>query len=286
MKKQDSAWKHELDDLIRAACGGFLFGIPLLYTMEVWWISSSVSPPLMLITIAVTWVVLFFLNRTEGFRKINRVSRLDAAKDSVEAIAIGIVCAALALVLLREITLQTQLSEALGKLIFESVPFALGATLANQFLSNNNNNSNPPKRNHHNRSPRLNDTLADVGATLIGALLIAFNIAPTDEIPMLVAAVSGPWLLAVVAASLLISYAIVFQARFANQLKRRQQIGIFQHPLSETVMCYLVSLAAAVAMLWFFQRLGPSDPWAMWLRQTLLLGLPATVGGAAGRLAI
>ncbi|MEQ8961449.1 MAG: DUF2391 family protein, partial [Coleofasciculus sp. C2-GNP5-27] len=32
--------------------------------------------------------------------------------------------------------------------------------------------------------------------------------------------------------------------------------------------------------------LSLSDPWFLWLRYTLLLGLPATIGGAAGRLAI
>jgi uncharacterized membrane protein len=51
-------------------------------------------------------------------------------------------------------------------------------------------------------------------------------------------------------------------------------------------MSYLVSLVAAVIMLWFFERLTLSDPWTMWLEQTLVLGLPATIGGAAGRLAL
>jgi len=39
-------------------------------------------------------------------------------------------------------------------------------------------------------------------------------------------------------------------------------------------------------MLWFFQKLTFSDPWTMWLDHTLLLSLPATIGGAAGRLPI
>ncbi|MGB3613311.1 MAG: DUF2391 family protein [Elainellaceae cyanobacterium] len=39
-------------------------------------------------------------------------------------------------------------------------------------------------------------------------------------------------------------------------------------------------------MLWFFHQLNFNDPWSLWLQYTLLLGLPASVGGAAGRLAI
>lgn len=85
---------------------------------------------------------------------------------------------------------------------------------------------------------------------------------------------------------MLISYCIVFEAGFTTQKKRHQQQGIFQRPMSETVASYLVSLLAAVLMLFFFNRLTFEDPWTLWLSYTLLLGLPASVGGAAGRIAI
>jgi putative integral membrane protein (TIGR02587 family) len=117
-------------------------------------------------------------------------------------------------------------------------------------------------------------------------MIIAFSIAPTDEIPMLAAATSEGWLIATIVVSLLISYGIVFEANFARRSQRQQQRGIFQRPLSETLMAYLVSLVAAALMLWSFQQLNLSDPLSMWLSYTLLLGLPATIGGAAGRLAI
>jgi putative integral membrane protein (TIGR02587 family) len=103
---------------------------------------------------------------------------------------------------------------------------------------------------------------------------------------MLAASTSGPWLLSLVFASLLISYAIVFAANFSNQKKRQQQEGIFQDPFSETAISYLVSLIAAASMLWFFDKITFSDPWQNWLSYTVILGLPATVGGAAGRLAV
>lgn len=288
VKKRDhNVWSSEFDDLVRGASGGFLFGIPLLYTMEVWWIGSTVGPPRLLMALLLTFTIVFMLNRTSGFRKLNNIRAIDAMMDSVEALALGILCTGITLVLLQEITLQTPTREMLGKLIYESVPFTLGVALANQFLSGNRegqpencSNSNEPDEG------RLNATLSDIGATLIGALIIAFNIAPTDEIPMLASAAAGPWLLAVMAASLVISYCIVFQAGFANQQRRRQQQGIFQRPLSETIASYLVSLLAAMAMLFFFDRINFDDPWQMWLSYTLLLGLPATIGGAAGRLAI
>jgi putative integral membrane protein (TIGR02587 family) len=203
-----------------------------------------------------------------------------------------LICAAAVLTLMRKITLDVSLGAALGKLIFEAMPFSIGVALANQFLRKSQDDDQDAASQQgasdddQGAQSQLNATLADIGATTIGSIIIAFNIAPTDEIPMLTAAVSPFWLLLLIAASLLISYGIVFAADFADQQQRRQQQGIFQQPLSETLMSYLVSLAAAALMLWFFQKLSVNDPWQMWLSYTLVLGLPATVGGAAGRLAI
>jgi putative integral membrane protein (TIGR02587 family) len=294
-KRQSSNLRsNQLDDIIRGASGGFLFGIPLLYTMEVWWIGSQISPPLMLAILATTLIVVFLLNRTEGFRK-NKSKRLgDTLIDSVETMAIGLVSATFILVLLGEIQIDTPLNESLGKLILEGVPFSLGVALAGAFLSGNrwsfSDDQDDGEKKDNQQKPEkkteLNATLADIGATLIGATIIAFNIAPTDEVPMLNAAASPPYLLAIIATSLIISYGIVFEAGFTTQKQRRQQQGIFQRPISETVFSYLVSLLASAFMLFFFHRLTLNDPWTLWLNYTLILGLPATIGGAAGRLAI
>ena len=208
--------------------------------------------------------------------------------DSIEAIAIGLVCSTVILILLREIILEVPLKAALSKAIYESVPFTLGVAVSNQFLSGKRNEeggSQKGKAKQQNKD-QLNATLADMSATLIGAVIIGFNISPTDEIDMLSKAVLSPWLLALMAASLLISYGIVFEAGFADQQKRQQQQGIFQRPLSETIASYLVSLIASSLMLYFFHQVSFDDPWSIWLSYFIILGLPATIGGAAGRLAL
>src|SRR3712207_5320246 len=111
--RRSSAWSTEFDDIIRGASGGFLFGIPLLYTMEVWWIGSYTKPPRLLVAIACSFIVVFLLTRTEGFRKTKDIRFIDAAMDSIEALALGIVCTVCILVLLQEITLSTPINEAL-----------------------------------------------------------------------------------------------------------------------------------------------------------------------------
>lgn len=286
-------WGREAVDLVRGVAGGMLFGIPLLYTMEVWWAGTYAHPTRMLAVLLTTFVVVLLLMRTTGFRETKDVRWIDAAMDAIEAVALGLVCVTGVLFLLREVTLETPTQEILGKIVYESTPFAIGAGVAYTVLrrgraagEDDRGGDNGEGGDDEGSDTGINATVADLGATAVGALFVAFNIAPTDEIPMLAAAMPPVWQVALIAASLLVSYGIVFGAGFANEEQRREQPGVLQHPLTETVVSYLVALLAAAAMLWFFQRFDLAAPWDMTLSHVIVLGLPAAVGGAAGRLAV
>jgi putative integral membrane protein (TIGR02587 family) len=276
-------WAHEADDLARGIGGGMLFGIPLVFTMEVWWLGGTTTPAHMLAALLVTFVPVALLIRSAGFRREQDVRAVDALMDAVEAVALGVVAAALLLLVLGEIGPGVPLSETLGKIVYEAVPFAIGVAVAKHVFGGSRDSED--RRGSRARTP-VQAALADVGATLVGALFVAFNIAPTDEIPMLASSATPLRLLAVVAMSLAASYVIVFVAGFGDQDGRRQQEGPFQHPLTETVAAYLVALLGTVAMLWFFQRLDEPLLSSATFTEVLLLGLPAAVGGAAGRLAV
>lgn len=286
-------WASEAVELVRGVAGGMLFGIPLLYTMEVWWAGTYAHPLRMVAVLLTTSLIVFLLMRTGGFRETKDVRWIDAAADTVEAVALGIVCVAGVLFLLREVTLETPLQEALGKVVYEATPFSIGVAVAYTVLRRGRAASDDDDRDGGDTDEEAEDadkgvnaTVADIGATAVGALFVGFNIAPTDEIPMIAAAMSPAWELALIVATLLISYGIVFQAGFSNEEQRHQQPGVLQHPLTETVASYLVALTVGAAMLWFFQRLDIAAPWEMTLSHVIVLGLPAAVGGAAGRLAV
>jgi len=262
-----------------------LFGIPLLFTLEVWGIGAAATPPTMALVLAVTFVPVSLLVHTGGFRRLMRVSVTAILREAVEALAVGIVSVAAVLVLLREITPQTPAADALGKIVYEAVPFAIGAAVACHVLARSPDQVDGDRTGAEGRGGGRG-TVADLGSTLVGAVFVAFNIAPTEEIPRLSAASSPPTLLAVVAASLLLSYGIVFVAGFGDQARRREQRGVLQHPVTETVVAYLVALVASAVMLLFFRSIQFGDPWPLVLDHVVLLGLPAAVGGGAGRLAI
>jgi putative integral membrane protein (TIGR02587 family) len=182
-------WQQELKKIVSGASGGFLFGIPLLYTMEVWFIGSYVQPPILLIIflliiLGITFIIIFLLNRIEGFRPQESATLSGAIAETIKTLAIGITCAALMLIILRHIDLQTPLIEALGKIIFEGVPFSLGVAFSRSLLTGESSldlaENNPNQSDTRSKSSIVwQDTLADFAATLIGALFIAFSIAPT-----------------------------------------------------------------------------------------------------------
>jgi putative integral membrane protein (TIGR02587 family) len=168
------------------------------------------------------------------------------------------------------------------------VPFSLGISIASGLLRGNKDDPNGDEQDDDGdgEKPATNSTLRDAGATVAGALFIAFSIAPTEEVPMLTANLSSLNIVILVFFSLLISYAITFEAGFADQQGRRTQQGVFQGPLSETIFSYLISLLIAAILMWLFRQLEFGDPLRVWLERTIVLGLPAAIGGSAGRLAV
>jgi len=61
------------------------------------------------------------------------------------------------------------------------------------------------------------------------------------------------------------------------------QQGPFQDPIGETELSYVVSLAIAFVALVLFDQLGAADPVHEMVTETIVLGFPATIGGAASR---
>jgi putative integral membrane protein (TIGR02587 family) len=110
-------WRREITDLVRAACGGMLVGVPLIYTMEVWSIGSVSTPGRLFAVLAVTFVGVFILNRTSGFRSTKDTNATDALLDTVDALALAVVCIVVLLFMFHDLTAATPLRQGLGKIV-------------------------------------------------------------------------------------------------------------------------------------------------------------------------
>ena len=285
---RDDPWRREAEDLLRALAGGFLIGIPLLYTMETWWIGETISPLRALLFLAVAYALNLGFVSWAGFRRREHGSHHPFG-DALEATALAIVAAAITLLLLHQIQADHPLGVVVGRLAVNAVPISLGVSIANHVLAAASR-TGPAEGEAPVATPEpdsgLRATLLDLGAAFAGALFVSLNIAPTEEVPMLATEVPTLSLPAIVLFSLLLTYAIVFVADFAGQERRVASVGLFQRPVTETVAAYLVSLATCAAILWLFRQIDPgTDPFVAYA-QVLILGLPASIGAAAGRLAV
>ena len=117
----------------------------------------------------------------------------------------------------------------------------------------------------------------------VGALFLAFNVAPTEEIVLIATMMTGWQALALVGVSLAIMHAFVYAVEFRGQAARHPEIGVWSEFLRVTVVAYALALLVCLYVLWSF---GRSDGLAFGelLMQTVVLGFPAAVGAAAARL--
>lgn len=282
----NSPWKKEWKDILRGISGSFLFGVPLLYTVEVWWAGNHTGPFQTFTVLLVTFGFLLPLSRASGFRVEKHYGWKDMLADSVTSLCIGAVAATFSLFMVGVLRPGLDLAAVLGKIALETAPFALGVGISDLILHPERVKEEERNSKDQDGGGLLRDTLKDAGATALGSIIIAFSIAPTEEVQLIASRLSSLWLIGIVAASLLISYMIVFEAAFVSIDVRKSQKGIFQHPFSETAFSYFVSLVIAFVMLWTFQQVSFQDSPEKLLSYTIVLGFPSVIGGAAGRLAV
>ena len=68
-ESESSGWGRELDDLTRAFSGACIFGIPLLFTMEMWWIGKYADPWKLIAFLLVALVANFGFTYAAGFKR-------------------------------------------------------------------------------------------------------------------------------------------------------------------------------------------------------------------------
>jgi putative integral membrane protein (TIGR02587 family) len=272
-------WAQEMDDFVRAFSGAYIFGIPLLFTMEMWWIGEYGDLWKLLVFLAVGFLVNLGLTYAAGFKRESTFR--STFNQAVDAMAVGVVAALAMLLVLNRIRPDAPLDSVLGMIVVQAIPLSIGASVANEIFGKRGEKQRQGESDGSALKP-WQELFSDVGATAFGGIFIGFSIAPTEEIPMLAAGLGYIHLAVLVAFSLLLSYAIVFVSGFDGE----QPEGLFQHPVTETTLAYIVSIAVSALILFLFDQIGPDDPTRSMIEQTLVLALPTTIGGAAGRLVI
>lgn len=274
-------WREEGASITRAFSGAFLFGAPLLFTMEMWWIGEHIPRTRLVLFLALAFLVTTALTYYAGFRNEAR-TLLESLDEAVTALAVGIVAAIVVLATINQINRGDGLDAALGMVALQSIPLAVGAAVSAAVFGRGGRLGDEPNESGVGRWHALAN---DVGATIAGAIFIGFTIAPTEEIPLIASALGPLHILALIVLTLLVTYSIVFASGFDGDAPSDGG-GLFQHPFSETVLAYTISLLAALLMLFVFGQISSAEPWSSVLTQAVVLAFPAAIGGAAGRVVI
>ena len=265
----------------RAFAGAAVFGIPLVFTMEMWWIGKSLSFSYLIVALIIGFVTNLGLSRVSGFR--DQHSLIMSLDQAIDALAVGVVSAAILLLTINQLRSSDGFEQGIGTIILLSIPLSLGASIAREVFAGRTRQGEEEDNSDDEDGLSVWQGLAsDVGATIIGGVFIGMTIAPTDEIKMIAAGLTRGHLFAVILLSLLLSYIIVF----ASDFDEKAPPGPFQHPISETMLAYVLSLLVSFGMLLLLERVTLDDPLNDIVYQTVVLALPATIGGAGGRLVI
>lgn len=283
-------WQRERHAWVRAFSGAFLFGAPLLYTMEMWQIGLYIERWKLFAFLALALLANLGLNYFAGFRS-EWPSLIGAVNQSVDAVMVGIVAATAVLLVLNRVNFDEPFDSIIGQISLQVVPLSLGASIANAVLGQHQQGGQQQdqdpgnlQKRHHGNSWQA--TLNDLGATVAGGIFVGFSVAPTEEIPMLAGELGYVHKLALIGLSLVVTYGIVFASGFDPEQAGPRAEGIFQHPITETAMSYIVSLLVALVALVLFDHIERHDPITDMVAQMVVLGFVTSIGGAAGRVVI
>ena len=269
--------------LARAVGGAIVFGLPLLMTMEMWWLGFTMDRTRLALLLVVTVPVLVGLSHLSGFEETNGL-REDVV-DAFVACTVGFVVGAGVLALFGLLRPGKPLGELLGMIALQAVPGSIGALFAQSQLGPQQGGAGNAGSAGGADGRRRRDT--GYGGQLFlmaaGALFLAFNVAPTEEM-VVISYKMTPWhVLALAVASLVVMHAFVYALEFSGQERIAPGAPVWRVFLRFTIVGYAIALLISAYVLWTFGRLDDTS-WGERVTASLVLGFPAAVGAAAARL--
>jgi putative integral membrane protein (TIGR02587 family) len=198
--------------LARAFGGAVIFAFPLMMTLEMWSLGVSMGRARLLLFIAVNFAILVGLSYFAGFEKT--FSWKEDLMDALAAFGVGVLASAIMLTVFAVVSLDMTWSEIVGKIALQSVPASIGAMLGRKQLGGDQDTAAEEERKRE----------AGYGGELFlmlgGALFLAFNVAPTEEM-ILIAYRMTPWHgLALGLISIALLHVFVYSIGFSGQESR------------------------------------------------------------------
>lgn len=254
----------------RAFGGALIFAFPLLMTMEMWALGVAIPPVRLLAFVMLSLPLIYGLSDFAGFNA-QRGWRNDVF-NTLSALAVGFATAAAFLALFGLLGPDVTAGEALGRITLQGVPAAIGATLARRQLG-------------AGADEGAEDTAPYYGELFLmaaGALVLAFNVAPTEEVIRIAYQMAGWQILLLALVSIGLLHVLVFSVGFAGQESASHPgAALFRF----TLVGYAIAVVVSLFVLWVFGRLDGQAPSTI-VSITAVLAFPAALGAAVARLLV
>lgn len=260
-------------DYARALAGALIFALPLLMTMETWWLGMYLERYRIALFLVVLFPVLFGLSHFAGFRHTQ--DWRDDIIDALVSITAGLAVAAIVLGAFNILTAGMSLDEFIGKVAILTVPASIGAIVSSKQLGGDDNT----------RETREAGYGGELFIMAAGALFFAFNVAPTEEMFLIAYKMSEWHSILLILGSLLVMHVFVYRVGFHGQEARPPGMSFWTLAQQFTVVGYAIALLTSGYVLWTFGRFDGLG-WEMIIATTAVLGFPAALGAALARLLI
>jgi putative integral membrane protein (TIGR02587 family) len=258
----------------RAFAGGVIFALPILMTMEMWWLGFTLSRLHLLQFVLVNLVVLVGLSHVSGFEQTE--SWFDDLLDAFAAFGIGAAASFVVLLLLGIVTTGMSLGEVVGKVAIQAVPASFGAMLASKQLGEQDDNQEVKDRSHY---------VWQLFLMMAGALFLGFNIAPTEEMIAIAFRMSSWHALALVAFSITLLHLLVYTVGFRGEEKRADTASFFGVLMRYSIVGYAIAVLVSLYVLWTFGRTDGAGATHI-VGMVVVLAFPSAIGAAIARLVV
>lgn len=272
----------------RAFGGALFFAMPLLMTMEMWWLGFYMDRLRLALLLAVMVPLLVGLDHYSGFKDTS--SWGEDVIDAFVAYGVGFVASAAVLYLFDVIHFSMALPEIIGKVALQAVPASFGAVLANSQLvgdGQGDGSSADQEQNGGGGQGEAKRTPSSYAAELLfmtaGAVFLAFNLAPTEEMILIAFKMSYGHVIALGIVSLAMMHAFVYSVGFRGTPTAPEGTPGWKLFSRFTLVGYAIALLVSAYVLWTFGRFEDHAV-ADYFQMSIVLGFPASLGAAAARL--
>lgn len=259
----------------RAIGGSIIFSLPMMMTMEMWWIGFYISPLRLACLILFSLPLFYRISTMIGFRRSKTF--WDNAIDVLVSYAVAFLTTGIVLSALGVIQWDMDPGSAYSILLLQAVPGSLGALLARNIVSEG---SNAEDEAQEKEGRNYKDDLTILAT---GALFLAFNLAPTEEMVLLSYKMTTWHALILLLLTLIVMHAFAVASSKCSPTQLSSwptHWGIFVRITSSG---YLIAFLISFFMLWVFESLADKSFYNA-VKGIIVLGFPAGIGAAASRM--